>query len=103
MADKLNVAIVGLGFGVEFIPIYQRHPNAGNVEVQRVICVNVDGGGASRPAGDAQPGCFGGVRWVTSGYRGHSLPPAEKRVQRGRGQIEGQKNVPLVCVQPGLT
>ncbi len=28
MADKLNVAIVGLGFGAEFIPIYQRHPNA---------------------------------------------------------------------------
>lgn len=25
---KFNVAIVGLGFGVEFIPIYQRHPNA---------------------------------------------------------------------------
>lgn len=25
-ARKLNVAIVGLGFGKEFIPIYQRHP-----------------------------------------------------------------------------
>src|ERR1700745_178669 len=25
---KINVAIVGLGFGAEFIPIYQRHPNA---------------------------------------------------------------------------
>ncbi len=25
---KLNVAIVGLGFGAEFIPIYQRHPQA---------------------------------------------------------------------------
>jgi predicted dehydrogenase len=24
---KLNAAIVGLGFGKEFIPIYQRHPN----------------------------------------------------------------------------
>jgi predicted dehydrogenase len=29
MADKkVNVAIIGLGFGAEFIPIYQRHPNA---------------------------------------------------------------------------
>lgn len=29
MSDKkFNVAIVGLGFGAEFIPIYQRHPNA---------------------------------------------------------------------------
>jgi len=29
MSDrKINVAIVGLGFGSEFIPIYQRHPNA---------------------------------------------------------------------------
>ena len=25
---KVNVAVVGLGFGAEFIPIYQRHPNA---------------------------------------------------------------------------
>jgi len=28
MARKLRVAIVGLGFGAEFIPIYQRHPEA---------------------------------------------------------------------------
>ena len=26
--QKVNVAIVGLGFGAEFIPIFQRHPNA---------------------------------------------------------------------------
>jgi len=26
--DKINVAIVGLGFGAEFIPIFQKHPNA---------------------------------------------------------------------------
>ena len=24
---KINIAIVGLGFGAEFIPIYQRHPH----------------------------------------------------------------------------
>ena len=29
MSDKINIAIVGLGFGAEFIPIYQRHPHAG--------------------------------------------------------------------------
>ncbi len=28
MAKKVRVAIVGLGFGAEFIPIYQAHPNA---------------------------------------------------------------------------
>src|SRR6185312_4729870 len=29
MSDKkVNVAIIGLGFGAEFIPIYQRHPHA---------------------------------------------------------------------------
>ncbi len=28
MPKKINVAIVGLGFGAEFIPIYQRHPQA---------------------------------------------------------------------------
>ncbi len=26
--DKVNVAIIGLGFGAEFVPIYQRHPRA---------------------------------------------------------------------------
>ena len=26
--SKVNIAIVGLGFGAEFIPIYQRHPYA---------------------------------------------------------------------------
>lgn len=30
---KVNVAIVGLGFGAEFIPIYQKHPNANLVAV----------------------------------------------------------------------
>jgi predicted dehydrogenase len=28
MSNHPNIAIVGLGFGAEFIPIYQRHPNA---------------------------------------------------------------------------
>src|SRR3979490_1197034 len=28
MAGKVRVAIVGLGFGAEFIPIYQHHPDA---------------------------------------------------------------------------
>jgi predicted dehydrogenase len=28
MAEKVRVAIVGLGFGAEFIPIFQAHPNA---------------------------------------------------------------------------
>ena len=26
--SQINIAIVGLGFGAEFIPIYQRHPDA---------------------------------------------------------------------------
>ena len=28
MSKKFNIAVVGLGFGAEFIPIYQLHPNA---------------------------------------------------------------------------
>src|SRR5688572_13947315 len=27
MTGKINIAIVGLGFGAEFIPIYQKHPH----------------------------------------------------------------------------
>ena len=34
MSKKINVAIVGLGFGAEFIPIYQKHPHA----VMYAIC-----------------------------------------------------------------
>lgn len=34
MSKTINVAIVGLGFGAEFIPIYQKHPNA----VMYAIC-----------------------------------------------------------------
>jgi len=28
MSKKINIAIIGLGFGAEFIPLYQHHPNA---------------------------------------------------------------------------
>lgn len=28
MKKKVNIAVIGLGFGAEFIPIYQKHPNA---------------------------------------------------------------------------
>ena len=30
---KVNVGIVGLGFGKEFIPIYQKHPNGGKIAI----------------------------------------------------------------------
>jgi len=28
MSSQINIAIIGLGFGAEFIPLYQRHPHA---------------------------------------------------------------------------
>jgi predicted dehydrogenase len=34
-SKKVNVAMVGLGFGAEFIPIYQRHPNANVIAICR--------------------------------------------------------------------
>lgn len=39
MAKPVNVAMVGLGFGSEFIPIYQRHPSA---KVHAICRRNVD-------------------------------------------------------------
>jgi predicted dehydrogenase len=33
MSKKINIAIIGLGFGAEFIPIYQAHPNANLIAV----------------------------------------------------------------------
>jgi len=33
MKNRINIGIVGLGFGAEFIPIYQAHPNAHLVAV----------------------------------------------------------------------
>ncbi|WP_339709497.1 Gfo/Idh/MocA family oxidoreductase [uncultured Kriegella sp.] len=36
MSDKkINIAIIGLGFGAEFIPIYQKHPNAHLIAVSQ--------------------------------------------------------------------
>ena len=35
MAKKVRLAIVGLGFGAEFIPIYQDHPDAEMVAICR--------------------------------------------------------------------
>lgn len=32
---KINIAIVGLGFGAEFIPIYKKHPNANLVAISQ--------------------------------------------------------------------
>jgi predicted dehydrogenase len=29
MSKKINIAVVGLGFGAEFIPIWQKHPHTG--------------------------------------------------------------------------
>ena len=34
-SKKVNVAIVGLGFGAEFIPIYKKHPNANLVAISQ--------------------------------------------------------------------
>lgn len=33
MSKKINIAIIGLGFGAEFIPIFQAHPDANLVAV----------------------------------------------------------------------
>jgi predicted dehydrogenase len=33
MGKKINVGIIGLGFGKEFIPIYQKHPLGGHVAI----------------------------------------------------------------------
>ena len=43
MSDtKINVAIIGLGFGAEFIPIYQKHPNANLVAICQRTRARVD-------------------------------------------------------------
>ena len=42
MAKNVRVAIVGLGFGSEFIPIYQAHPDAELVAVCRRNQVELD-------------------------------------------------------------
>lgn len=33
MNKKINIGIAGLGFGKEFIQIYQRHPNVDKVAI----------------------------------------------------------------------
>ena len=33
MKKKLNIALVGLGFGGAFVPIYKAHPDVGTVGI----------------------------------------------------------------------
>jgi predicted dehydrogenase len=42
MAKQQNVAIIGLGFGAEFIPIYQKHPQANMYAICRRDQQNLD-------------------------------------------------------------
>ena len=43
MSNKvINVAIIGLGFGAEFIPIYKKHPNANLVAICQRTKAKVD-------------------------------------------------------------
>lgn len=43
MTDRpINIAIIGLGFGAEFIPIYQRHPQANMLAICRRDQAGVD-------------------------------------------------------------
>ena len=48
-ANAVNVAVVGLGFGTQFIPIYKRHPSTNMYAICR----------RSRPALDAVGDAFG--------------------------------------------
>lgn len=42
MKSPVNIAIVGLGFGAEFIPIYQRHPLANMIAICQRTCSKLD-------------------------------------------------------------
>lgn len=42
MSKQINIAIVGLGFGAEFIPIYQQHPNANMYAICQRNVENLD-------------------------------------------------------------
>jgi predicted dehydrogenase len=46
MTRKINVAIVGMGFGAEFIPIYQRHPHTNMYAICQRNRANLDAVGA---------------------------------------------------------
>ena len=67
--ERINVAIVGLGFGAEFIPIYQRHPHAN----MYAICQR------NRQKLDAVGDAFGVETAV------HRLRRAAQGPERGRG------------------
>ena len=42
MSKQINIAIVGLGFGAEFIPIYKMHPNANMYAICQRNIENLD-------------------------------------------------------------
>jgi predicted dehydrogenase len=59
LTENVRVAIAGLGFGAEFIPIYQAHPDAELVAVCQRSPDTLDrvagGGGGPRPGPPPPP------------------------------------------------
>ena len=51
MSNKINVAIVGLGFGKEFIPIYQQHPDTNMYAICQRTKDKLDGVGEQYSVG----------------------------------------------------
>jgi hypothetical protein len=56
---KINVVTVGLGFGAEFIPIYQRHPQANMYGICQRTRAKLDQVGDAFGIGSANWTCVG--------------------------------------------
>src|SRR5688500_20259817 len=113
MADKVRVAIVGLGFGAEFIPIYQKHPNAEMYGICRrdrqeldacgdrfgvaarytsyeamLADPNVDAVRINSPMADHAPQSIAALK---AGKHGASTVPAATAGEEGRQIVDGQR------------
>jgi predicted dehydrogenase len=113
MADKVRVAIIGLGFGAEFIPIYQAHPDAEIYAIcrrnkkeldacgdrygiqarytdydQLLKDANVDAVHINSPIGDHAPQSIAALK---AGKHVASTVPAATKIDECKQIVEGQR------------
>ena len=88
---RVNVAIIGLGFGAEFIPIYQKHPQANMYAICQRNAERLDEVGETFGVENATPATM--TCWriptstsCTSTAHPRSCPDVDRRAEGGQAR-----------------
>ena len=85
MSRKINVAIVGLGFGAEFIPLWQKHPHTNCYAICQRNKEKLDAVGEYFGVGAALHGFRSAAHGPQRGCRSYQLPDSRPRLDEPRG------------------